>query len=358
MKTQTTKQLMINGMIGLLSLSAITSCQKSNDSFSLLSEQSTFKQSTALVPRKIDILWVIDNSGSMNTSQQNLADNFHTFIQNFQTKNYDFQIGVTTSDAYLAYHYNDNNRSKLKDGVGTTHSGFPIITKNTPNLESNFIINILQGTAGSGDERAFMSFQHTLQNPLNTGFKRNGSYLAVIIVSDEEDFSHYDYASGISSYTFTENYSNPSMYPVQNYVNFLDSYTNSTATQRNYSVSAIYVTDAACLASLGAGRKISTRYPALVDATGGVKASICSDFGPSLQLISDTVLDLASVFQLDRTPIESSIVVTVNGVSVPKDATNGWTYQSADNTISFHGSAVPSADANIQITFDPVTVKQ
>lgn len=358
MRTQKTNKLMINGLISLLSVSVVTSCQKSNDSFSLLAEQSTFKQSTAIVPRKIDILWVVDNSGSMATSQQNIANNFHSFIRSFQTKNYDFQIGVTTTDAYLAYHYNDNNRSKLRDGVGSTHSGFPIVTKTTPNLENVFITNILQGIAGSGDERAFMSFQHTLQNPLNAGFKRNGSFLSIIIISDEEDFSHYDYANGISSYTFSENYNDPSMYPVQNYINFLDQYTNSKPSQRNYSVNAIYVMDNACLTQLGAGRKISTRYPSLVDATGGVKASICSDFGASLQMISDTVLDLASVFQLDRTPVESSIVVTVNDTSIPKDATNGWTYQAADNTISFHGTAIPSADANIQITFDPVTVKQ
>lgn len=360
--TKRLKEFSISIYFMLLAL-LVSSCQKSNDSFSLLSEQSTFKQGTSLTARKIDILWVVDNSGSMQSSQDNIANNFRSFIQKFQQKNYDFQIGVTTSDAYLAYHYNDNNRSKLKDGARlsssvTTSSGYNIIDKFTANIESTFLINITQGTLGSGDERAFMSMQHALLNPLNSSFKRQGSYLAVIIVSDEEDFSHNDYQNGVSSYYFTENYNDPKMYSVQSYVNFLDSYTNSTATLRNYSVSSIYIPNSTCLSQLGTGRKISQRYPQLSDLTGGVKASLCGNFADSLQLISDTVLDLASVFELDREPIPETIVVTVNGAFVPQGATNGWTYEAAANTISFHGTAVPPADANITINFDPKTVKQ
>lgn len=363
--TQSTK---LKGMvlyIVLLFLAGVLSaCQKSNDSFSLLSEQATFKQSTAFVPRKIDILWVIDNSGSMENSQTNIANNFRSFIQKFQQKNYDFQIGVTTTDAYSAYYYADNNLSKLRSGAKVsdsplvvTNSGYSIIDKNTPNIEATFLTNIKQGIYGNGDERAFMSMKHTLLNPLNAAFKREGSYLAIIVVSDEEDFSHND----LSGYYPSENYNDPKMYTVQSYVSFLDTLTNSTATVRNYSVSSIYIPNTTCLNLLnqsGFGKKISQRYPQLSDLTGGVKASLCDNFADSLQLISDTVLDLASVFPLDREPLPETITIIVNGSAVPQSATNGWTYQAAANSISFHGSAVPPADANISITFDPKTVRQ
>ncbi len=354
MKTLTTNQnykgLFVNAFIA--SSLVMTACQKSNDSFSLLSAQSTFKQSTAIVPRKIDILWVIDNSGSMSSSQANIAANFNSFINTFKTKNYDFQIGVTTTDAYFGYHYNNNNYSTLKN-----NSGYSILDKNTPNLTNNFIANITQGTAGNGDERAFMSMEHTLQNPLNSGFKRNGSFLSVIIVSDEEDFSHYDYQNGINSYYFSQNYSDPTMYSVQHYVDFLNTFTNSSAQIKNYSVSSIFVQDSACQTQLGSGRKISTRYAQISDATGGVKASLCGNFATSLQSISDSVLALSSVFQLDREPIESTISITVNNVVVPQSATNGWTYDVTTNSIAFHGNAIPPADANIAVNFDPKTVK-
>ncbi len=360
-------KMRLKGLITYISITVLavllSACQKSNDSFSLLSEQTTFKQSTALAPRKIDILWVIDNSGSMSSSQANIASNFRSFIQKFQQKNYDFQIGVIPSDAYFAYHYNDNNRSKLRSGAKlsntvTTNSGYTIIDKNTPNIEATFLTNITQGTLGNGDERVFMSMHHALQNPLNAAFKRQGSYLAVIIVSDEEDYSHYDYQNGISSYYATTSLTDPKIYTVQSYVNFLDTLTNSTTQLRNYSVSSIYIPNSTCRTQLGNVGRVSQRYPQLSDLTGGVKASLCGNFADSLQLISDTVLDLASVFQLDRVPVKESIFITVNGSVVHEDAVNGWTYESAANTISFHGHGVPPADANISITFDPITVKQ
>lgn len=49
---------------------------------------------------KVDILWVIDNSGSMCEEQTELRDQFSQFIEKFARTNTDFHIGVTTT------HYN------------------------------------------------------------------------------------------------------------------------------------------------------------------------------------------------------------------------------------------------------------
>ncbi|MFP4598842.1 MAG: hypothetical protein ACLFVJ_11350 [Persicimonas sp.] len=46
---------------------------------------------------EIDILWVIDNSGSMCEEQAALRDNFQSFIQDISKRNIDFHIGVTTT---------------------------------------------------------------------------------------------------------------------------------------------------------------------------------------------------------------------------------------------------------------------
>lgn len=115
----------------------LISCNKSIDSFSLLMENSFFKQSTNYQARKIDILWVIDNSGSMETSQTSLAQNFQSFIQNFKNKNFDFQMAFTTTDAYVDYYYsNSTSYSRFKDG-SNSHSGIFIIDKNTPTLNKS-----------------------------------------------------------------------------------------------------------------------------------------------------------------------------------------------------------------------------
>src|SRR5205085_9381823 len=62
----------------------------------------SFKQNNAVFNNQIDILWVVDNSGSMNPYQTNLTNNFSSFINNFQNKGYDFHISVTTSDTFKA----------------------------------------------------------------------------------------------------------------------------------------------------------------------------------------------------------------------------------------------------------------
>lgn len=366
MKTQRTLQMKtneynikktINKISLLLVASSLIACDKGSTSFSLLSESQTFKQSSVLVPRKIDILWVVDNSGSMSSSQQNLADNFSSFINNFSQKGYDFHMGVTTSDAYLDYHYNTQTRSTLKDGAGSTHTGVFVMDSLTPNLNTVFTTNIKQGIAGSGDERAFSSMEAALKNPNNSALVRPGSFLAVIIVSDEEDYSHNDYQNGTSSYYYTSNVNDPNMLPISYFTNYLDTLTNSTATIKNYSVNTISILDNACLTALGAGRRIGNRYMEIADQTGGIKLSLCDDFAAGLDVLSSDILELASSFQLDREPYESSINVVVNGSVVPNDPNNGWTYDAGTNSVQFHGSAVPAADANVIINFDPKNVK-
>lgn len=360
MKNRENTAKLYSVVCSLIAVGLLAGCEKSAESFSILSDTSAFKQSEAYVQRQIDILWVIDNSGSMASSQANLANNFNSFINRFSRLNYDFRMGVTTTDAYLAYHYHNDNRSKLRDGAGSNHSGVFIIDKDTPNMTQTFITNITQGIGGNGDERAFSSMEHTLSNDLNKNFRRDGAFLAIIIVSDEDDFSHYDWQNGTSSYVFTENYNNSTMFPISHFTDYLNGLTHSDASTgiQNYSVSTISIMDSACLAQLnGNSQKVSQRYQLLADATGGTKGSLCDDFGNTLQMISDKVIELSTVFQLSREPYEQSIVVTVDGTAVPRDATNGWTYDAAALAISFHGTAVPAAGSDVRIGFDPINVK-
>lgn len=369
------QQALIAGIV--VSLLGV-SCQKSNDSFSLLAEQSTFQQASSFQPRKIDILWVIDNSGSMETSQQNVISNFNSFIQRFQTLNYDFNMAFISTDAYMdltdtsggaTYKTNycsgfSKKCSVFRDGPGKVstpalHSGVPIINKLTANISQVFNLNAAQGTQGYGDERPFQSIKVALQNPLNTGFRRSDAYLAVIIVSDEDDFSHNNMTPALESLSGNTYLTDSRIHSVNSYVQFLDQYTTSTSARRNYSVSAITIMDQVCLDDLNTvfARRMGTRLMQLADQTGGTKASLCGNFGQSLQLISDMVLTLSSSFKLDREPIPETIRVIVNNVAVQQDANNGWTYDAAAQTVNFHGTSIPSADASISINFDPVTVK-
>lgn len=362
-RTSDTKmtKLAVGPLIALALAGSLAGCGKSSVSYSLLEASSGFSQADATVNNKLDILWVVDNSGSMDPLQQNLANNFSSFISNFQTKGYDFQLAVTTSDAYLATssYRNQPARAAYRDGG----FGFPIISPSTPNLIQTFIANATQGSSGSGDERVFQSMATALASPLNSGFPRPGAFLAVVILSDEDDFSDPNRVEGSWLYggPADHSYSNPGLVSIDSVIANLDQVTGSTAGSRRFNVSAITVLDNTCLASHQAQAPaaiIGQRYVELANRTNGVLGSVCDpSFSSSLQFIQQRIAELLTAFKLDRLPIPSTIRAFVNGVLVPQDAANGWTYDSSSNSVIFHGTGVPPSNARIQIAFDPVGIQ-
>lgn len=340
---------------------ALSGCGGGSASYSLLSEGENFQQNASSQDTRLDVLFVIDNSGSMGTSQTNLANNFPSFIQKFSEKNYDFQIAVTTTDAYLslpawASYYGQSPtpsayeglpqeyKARFRDGRGTTHSGFYVLTPSVPNYASAFITNVMQGTSGNGDERSFQSFRAALDSTLNPGFVRLGGFLSIILVTDEDDFSHDDTDA-------TVNYSDARLHSINSYVSYLDQKTLSNATNRRYSVNTLAIPDAACKTQLNNGaQKIGVRVQQLADATNGVKASLCGDFSEELAKISTSIVELSTQFYLNAIPIEETIVIRVNGAVVPSA---GWAYNAGPNSISFKGEFVPPQGAAIQVSFDP-----
>lgn len=337
-------------------LALLTSCDKSADSFSLASEEKVFEVTAQYKPRPIDILWVIDNSGSMSTSQTNLSENFSAFISKFASKGYDFQMAVTTTDAYYSDFGYSTNYSRLRDGISPTRSNVYIMKPDTPQLEEVFKKNIRMGTAGSGDERALSSFKATLLNTWqwNVAFRRSDAFLAIIIVTDEEDFSQ-------TSVNANESYSNPNLIPVQSYKTWLDSFTGQVeGGQKMYSVNSINIKDAACRTQLIGGgfteRKIAQRVMDLVALTGGTSESLCSDFADTLDLISENVVVNSTSFVLEREAIPSSIVIKVDGVSLVKDT--DFFYDSATRTVTFSNQSAPGVGSSVYVYYDPVTIKQ
>jgi len=367
-----------------LSLLLTGACEKTSRSFSLLDAGSSFQQSGSYIPRKMDILWVVDNSGSMETSQANLTASFQTFIEKFQTNGYDFHMAVTATDAwraqYLAPGSNQDILRRARSGeinysvnpyTYKTNSNVFIMDGLTPSLSSVFLTNASQNIFGTGDERAFASFKQFLDFGGNADFRRPDATLAIIIVSDEDDFSANTSAYIPGGYADEVNADPvvlaPSVDPA-NIANMyadarLDSpdsykqYLDTLVGAGNHKVHIISVLDTACKTTLNStyqGRRIGRRYIQLADLTGGVKTSLCDNFGDSLLKIQESIIQLSSTFQLDREPVPESIKVLVDGASIPQDGQNGWTYDAAALTVSFHGSAVPAQGANIQILFTPL----
>lgn len=345
---------------------ALTSCADKSADIAILSAEDVFYQSSS-VNNKIDILWMMDSSGSMQEEQDNLAANFSAFINDFVTKGYEYNIAVAATDAWR-YEYNTgySNLVRFRDGniyTSTTadNSTVNMINNLTANVISTFTKNIKVGITGSGDERAFDSIRQSLSSSVNSGynFRRDDAFLAVIIISDEEDFSRNNAAlNGCTGTPTPTECQDQNLRPVSDYTAFLDTYTSSQPADRKYSVNAIGVFDTACMnANPSSGGHMGLRYLDLVDATNGVSGSICdADFSDTLNAMQNKIAEDSTQFRLSRTPIVSSIVVKINGVNIVQDATNGWTYDAGNNSIKFHGSALPPQGAAVSIVFDPTSL--
>ncbi len=324
-----------------------TGCEKGAGDFSVLSETSQFQQASVFVPRKIDVLFVIDNSGSMQTSQTNLANNFPSFINYFKSKGYDFRIAVTTTDAFYGDQFVTAGCTLCNLAQAQFRGNPKVVDNNTPDLENVFKVNAQVGINGAGDERAFSSLKAALSSPLNVNFHRRDAFLSVIIVSDEEDFSH------VGS-NWNESYTNPGLFAVSIYKDFLQTFTAGQATS-DFSVSTISVIDEACRATLGGVAKVATRYMELAAITGGTKNSLCNSFATVLDNISASIAaQTQAEFQLNKKPLVESIRVLIDGAVVPQNNTSGWSYDSVTLKLKINGSAYqPSAGSSITINFDP-----
>jgi hypothetical protein len=159
--------------------------------------------------RDLDILFVIDNSGSMAGEQMSLAANFPTFIsvlQQIEGGLPNIHIGIVSSNVGAAGQASvpgcagegDNGALLVKAGcTGLTGQYISDIgnaaggrDKNyTGALETLFSCMAQLGTGGCGFEMHLESMYRALQPGKNPGFYRDSAYLAVIIIADEDDCS-------------------------------------------------------------------------------------------------------------------------------------------------------------------------
>jgi hypothetical protein len=183
-------------------------------------------QQTTIVPTKTDILFVIDDSGSMQSEQQKLGTSFNAFISRLAASpaRSDFQIGVTTtsvdwpifdagSSGPLTVFDRDPNDPGatpypagalvavdpatpgkiLYDAGAKRFTGPRILDASSPTLVADFNANAKVGIAGAGKEQGFRAAKLALTDRIadgtNAGFLRPGARLALVIVSDEDDCS-------------------------------------------------------------------------------------------------------------------------------------------------------------------------
>jgi hypothetical protein len=281
------------------------------------------KQSDGIV----DILWVIDDSGSMKNQRTTLANNFDRFIQELLKLNVNFQIGVISTNA--------NAKGELR---GTTT---PIIRNSTPDPREAFLANTAFPDSRTRWEQGLRMMQLALSPPLattglNAGFLRPNAALAVIAVSDEDDSSFGDPAY---------------------YVRFLRE-VKGKGNENLVSFSAIAGTTPSGCTPPGEERfwgslaEPAFRYSSVATKTSGVVGSICdASFEGTLVSIAQALNTLRRVFPLSLKPDIATLSVRVNGISIPRDVVNGWQYRDDTQSITFAGSYVPPPGATLRIEY-------
>jgi len=206
-------------------------------------------QDLAIAEDRTDILFVVDDSGSMEDEQRNLAANFGAFIERLAASpaRNAYQVAVITTDVnrYGFGTFPDTfiasvacqgspmiGRTYPKGAivsvsgpddpvqrVFSTSGGGRILPAGSPTLVEDFQRNAFVGVCGSGREQGLEAIRLALDEPLasgaNAGFLRAGARLAVVIVSDEDDCSDPE-STGTS-----ESPPGCTSRPVQAYVDFL-----------------------------------------------------------------------------------------------------------------------------------------
>ena len=276
--------------------------------------------------RMVDVLLVIDSSGSMEEEQERLARNFEAFIQAFVDARVDYHVGVITTDL------------RNQEQAGHLLGDVRYITPETPDAADVFAANVMVGTNGSGLEMGLEAAALALSEPLvstyNAGFLRDGASLSVVAFSDEDDMSPGS---------------------VDDYLNFFASLKGDRAYRDHtlMNVSAV-VGDVpyGCVAPDGTGEaSAGTRYYFAAQATDGVTASICAgDFTPIVEALGLDLSGLREEFPLTRCARPETLEVIVEGRLEEQGV--AYTYLPERRAIHFQPGWVPGPEETIQISYE------
>lgn len=269
-----------------------------------------------------DLLFVVDNSGSMADEQATLERSFGTFAAEAVRQGGDYRIGVITTDTPFL-------------------RGAPAVVRATDaNPEASFRRNVRVGLGGSGIERGFMMALSALTPPLSTtsnaGFLRVGVPLELVFVSDEDDQS-------------------PSS---------VDQYLRSFAlVQSRFRVSAIVGPALGCASATGRASP-GARYLDAAARTGGITGNICdANFGAALTRLGEAAFSARDTFHLTGEPDVSQPIrafaypneaacdadqEAIAGTPIAPDA---LTYDANANAIVLARSVVPPRGACVLVRY-------
>jgi hypothetical protein len=302
---------------------------------------STYNVKEAIKRDKVDILWVIDNSGSMGSYQNAVKSNLSLFMQQFTSRqNVDWKMGLISTDESQA-----------------PFSGFDFKLDST--VPTQVAVNAFQmaisqlGTSGSATEKSFGPVMKVLDEydgtklytqtgtTVKPKFLRDGAYLVIFFVTDEREQTE-----GVTAQDFHQYLVDQKGDP-----KFVKAY------------GAIGSRDLGC--SSGDDYYGETFEEMITLANGRSFAACSMNFGLELAKVGGEIveqLEKPSIF-LEHRPIPSTIRIVYEPISREKEkevlpggapSTGGhWIYNPDTNAIEFHNlNFAPGEEEYVNITYE------
>lgn len=275
------------------------------------------------VPPEVDILWVIDNSGSMYDEQTALTANFPAFMDFFLGSGLDYHIGVVSTDMTA-----DAGRLEVAGGYKWID-----IENADPSTTFSTLANL--GTSGSATEKgrdpAYAAVEiNTVPGGFNEGFIRENASLHMISISDEDDQSNQ-----ISR------------------AEFIDYLRNVKGGQEGMVSYSAIITPEYYAGTCTGGIEPGMEYLAVQQAIGGVLWPICNpDWNAVLEQLGIVAAGLKREFFLSQLPEPGSIKVWVveDGTRFDFEEDVDYTYSQTRNSVTFT-TYVPTALADVNIKY-------
>ncbi|MBK9041530.1 MAG: hypothetical protein IPL83_20660 [Bdellovibrionales bacterium] len=280
---------------------------------------------------QVDILFVVDSSGSMMTHQRNLSSNIDLFTNGLsRTQILDYHIGVTTTD----FEYGD---------VGVLRGTPSFVERSTTDGLVRLKNNLLVGTSGSGTESVFYPTYQALSEPnlsgVNRLFYRSQAYLALVFVTDAADHSKM---SADALYQFLMN---------------LKSWDKDKLIAYG-----VIVPSADDICQRDDPRMKPLSIEEFLHMVKGLSFSLCAtDFGNRLGEIGDDLVKKVGMFiPLKQLPVVSTIRIRYGKQEIPEDLKRGWSYDPERVGINL-GAEIEleeqSAGTDLEIGFIPALLE-
>ncbi|MBN1336361.1 MAG: VWA domain-containing protein [Deltaproteobacteria bacterium] len=267
----------------------------------------------------VDVLFVIDNTASMEAEQEALAQGFGSFIENLEEAGVDYQAGVVTTDVSGP----DAGLLRGVPWIVTSRSEDPVV-----DFEQASQVGTLGASPEAGLGAAWLALTEPLRSGGNRGFRRDGAVLQVVVVSDTDDRS--------------EDILGPD--PAAAFLSFLSQERAETGAEAFLSAVAGPV-PMGCSGPHGRAQP-AYRYTEVVEEAEGVFASICEgDMGAVLQAIAASSLVYPTTFRLQAEPDPDTLRVAVDDLRLD----TGWLYDLDPPSVVF--DEPPDPDARISVRY-------